>query len=692
MIHMQTPEPRPQRKMERIRASLLWPMALAICGLLGAFLFAFHQDQKRRSAQDLDRAAQQVNNLFHAEMKQSASVMSTALHALLRDERLEAAFRLRDRAAVLARARVVFDSLCAQHHITHLYFHTPERINFVRAHKPHHFGDKINRFTALEAERTGKPATGIERGPIGTFVKRLVFPWVSGGELIGYVELGKEFEDIAESVHGKLDVDIIVAVDKKHLDREVWEKALQSHEEHDVSWDQFPASVVMDKTVATIPEPVARMLTERRQDDMQGDYEVAWNQRTLQVIFLPLRDVRGMRLGHLVVLRDVTQAVADARRAMFITSAISLSVGLALVVFFYVFLGRIERELAARTQALHGEIAERKHAQGELKEAHDTLERRVQERTAELARTNTALQGEIAERKEAEKRVDALNKMLVQSAREAGRADVATSVLHNVGNVLNSVNVSSTLLKERVAHSKLAGLGRVTELMRAHAHDLAAFLTDNPQGKQLPPYLELLAQCWKDEQEVLLRELESLTKYVNHIRDVVNKQQSLTGASDLAENVSLSEAVDDALKMSGLAHNNGIRVVREDSVVETVYVDRMKLMMVLVNLLRNAKEALEASDRADQNLILRLQNNGGDCVRVEVFDNGVGIAPEHITRIFAWGFTTKKDGHGFGLHSSALAATEMGGSLQAHSDGPGKGARFVLELPANHSNQQRGKV
>src|ERR1041384_1773137 len=172
-------------KVERIRMRLLFPMALAICLLMAAFLFAFHQDQKKRSAQDVDRAAHEVNNLFQSEMKQSASVMSTALQALLRDERLEAAFRQRDRTALLERAKVVFESLRTQHRITHLYFHTPERINFVRAHKPEQNGDKIDRFTLLEAERTGKPASGIERGPIGTFVQRLVYPWFSGGELIG---------------------------------------------------------------------------------------------------------------------------------------------------------------------------------------------------------------------------------------------------------------------------------------------------------------------------------------------------------------------------------------------------------------------------------------------------------------------------------------------------------------------------
>ncbi|HEX5747505.1 MAG TPA: ATP-binding protein [Archangium sp.] len=84
---------------------------------------------------------------------------------------------------------------------------------------------------------------------------------------------------------------------------------------------------------------------------------------------------------------------------------------------------------------------------------------------------------------------------------------------------------------------------------------------------------------------------------------------------------------------------------------------------------------------AERLLTVKLERTTSGLVRIQVHDNGMGIAPEMLTRIFQYGFTTREEGHGFGLHSSALAAQELGGSLTVHSEGPGHGATFTLELP-----------
>ena len=105
------------------------------------------------------------------------------------------------------------------------------------------------------------------------------------------------------------------------------------------------------------------------------------------------------------------------------------------------------------------------------------------------------------------------------------------------------------------------------------------------------------------------------------------------------------------------------------------------MLQILVNLIRNSKYALDEGGRPDRQLTVRVDRNGGEFVRVAVIDNGVGIPPQNLTRIFEHGFTTRKKGHGFGLHSGALAAKELGGTLIARSDGTGRGATFILELP-----------
>lgn len=288
----------------------------------------------------------------------------------------------------------------------------------------------------------------------------------------------------------------------------------------------------------------------------------------------------------------------------------------------------------------------------------------------------------MVQKAQADEDLEAATKKLVESSRKAGMSEVATDVLHNVGNVLNSVNVSAGLVNEKIRGSRVQGLSRATALMSEHADDLGAFITQDERGKHLPGYLTKLAEYLADEQTGILGELRYLTENVEHIKNIVSMQQSLSGVSGVSEPVRLDDLLDDLLKMdaSSLEHR-GIMVVREYDELPVVTIDKYKLTQILVNLLKNARDALTEDQRRDRRLTVRLKASDEDCVQIEVADNAVGIPPENLTQIFAHGFTTKKDGHGFGLHGSALAAKELGGSLTAYSDGPGQGATFALELP-----------
>jgi signal transduction histidine kinase len=258
---------------------------------------------------------------------------------------------------------------------------------------------------------------------------------------------------------------------------------------------------------------------------------------------------------------------------------------------------------------------------------------------------------------------------------------VATSVLHNVGNVLNSVNVSAAMVAGQVRQSKAGQLAKAAALLQAHADKLAA----DPKAHQLPGYLTQLAQHLAAEQTQMLGELDSLTQNIEHIKQIVAMQQSYATASGVVESVPIKDLVEDALRMNTAAlTRHAVQVVREFGEVPPLTVDKHKVLQILVNLIRNAKYALDESGRADKRLTLRVGMNGDPFVHIAVSDNGVGIPAENLTRIFQHGFTTRKDGHGFGLHSGALAAQEMGGRLTVHSEGLGHGAAFTLELPVTH--------
>ncbi len=292
---------------------------------------------------------------------------------------------------------------------------------------------------------------------------------------------------------------------------------------------------------------------------------------------------------------------------------------------------------------------------------------------------------DITEMKEAETKLEQVHQQLLVTSRQAGMAEIATSVLHNVGNVLNTVNVSAGLVGDRLRNSRIASLGKVVALLREHQDDMSSFLTRDPRGQTVPGFLAQLWDHVEAERTTVIGELESVQKNIEHIKEIVAMQQNYARVSGVAETVDLRDLIEDSVRMDGGSMNrHGVELIREFEDLAPITVDRHKVLQVLVNLVRNAKHACQDSDRPDKRIVLRLSNGDGR-VRVSVIDNGVGIPEASMTRIFSHGFSTRKDGHGFGLHSSALLATELGGILEVHSEGEGRGASFTLTLPLHPS-------
>jgi signal transduction histidine kinase len=277
---------------------------------------------------------------------------------------------------------------------------------------------------------------------------------------------------------------------------------------------------------------------------------------------------------------------------------------------------------------------------------------------------------------------EAMHRRLLAVTRQAGMAEVATGVLHNVGNVLNSVNVSANLAVETARNSKVSSLEKVAAILEQKRGQLGDYLTHDPKGKLVPDLLVQLASRLRAEQSAQQRELESLVKHVGHIKHIISMQQRYAKVSGILEKVPVEELVEDGLQMNAESlARHGVVLERRFEPAPPVIADRHKVLQILVNLIRNARHAVTHSPGPAKRVTVSITAPANKRVRIQVQDNGVGIAPENLNRIFGHGFTTKKDGHGFGLHTSALAAKEMGGALHAHSDGLGLGALFTLELP-----------
>ncbi len=325
------------------------------------------------------------------------------------------------------------------------------------------------------------------------------------------------------------------------------------------------------------------------------------------------------------------------------------------------------RQLSQRQKVLTALVGERTQS---LRE-----EIRVREKVEQ------ELRKEIEVRQRAEAEAARVHKQLLVASHQAGMAEIATGVLHNVGNALNSVNVSTSIVADRVRKLRVPVLGKLAAVFQTHANDLGQYLTADEKGRQMPNYLAQLANYFASEQKEVLTEIDQLATGIDHMKALVARQQDYARVTGLSEVVEIDAVIDDALTINAESlKRHEIAVTKVLAKLPPIAVAKHKVLQILVNLIANAKDA--CADRPWENRRIEVKTEPvDDRIRISVIDSGVGIAPENLRRIFGQGFTTKKHGHGFGLHSSVLAAREMGGSLAVFSPGANQGATFVLELP-----------
>lgn len=302
---------------------------------------------------------------------------------------------------------------------------------------------------------------------------------------------------------------------------------------------------------------------------------------------------------------------------------------------------------------------------------YEELDQRVRDRTREL--------------EEAQRR-------LVDTAHRAGMAEIATNVLHNVGNALNSVSVSTDVVLGRLTHSRIGTVDRIAQLLGQHKHQLAEFFATDARSQSLPDLLASLAKHLAEEKNANLDDLQRVYKHVGHIRDIVSLQQSFAGAPRLVDDIIIHELVEDAIRISAIGEEkHQIQIKRAVGVPEKPWpLEKHRVLEILVNLISNAGHALTSiNDGRPRTLLVSASVENEDRLRFAVQDNGCGITPDTMSRLFTFGFTTRPGGHGFGLHSCAVAARSMGGEIMAHSDGNGQGATFTLILPRRTPNPIR---
>ena len=398
----------------------------------------------------------------------------------------------------------------------------------------------------------------------------------------------------------------------------------------------------------------------------------------------PVGDIEN-RGATLQLVSDLRPEMWETLRAVLLALAVSVALAITLSYFASIrlrtfILNPIEA-LRSATQRVSKDIDDNFRAPvvssdelGDLTAAFNRMLDRLQSAHSELRTINTSLTTEIAERRR-------LERALVDTSRQAGMAEVATGILHNVGNVLNSVNISTQLLRENLDRSQLRNLNRAADLIKTQGDQFAHYIIEDPRGRLLPQFLVGVATALTAEQAAAREELAQLATNIEHIKEIVAAQQEFATKVGITERLTPRELFDEAERIaqaSVLRH--GVELTHDYADTPAVHVDRHRLLQVLINFITNAIHAVKPNAPGNRRILLRIAPHERG-VSFSVIDNGVGISSEQLKLIFTHGYTTRREGHGFGLHSGAIAARLLGGQLRAASDGAGRGAVFSLDLP-----------
>lgn len=346
----------------RLRLLFLTPLAAAIALIILTLSTALYQYSNSQLQKGVVRINASAQDFYGESLRYDASALQVILHALSDDETLSNALKQGNRGELLQHATPLFEDIRRTFNITHFYFTGTDRVNLLRVHAPLRYGDVIDRITMLQAESSGLPTYGVELGPLGTFTLRVVTPWydLQTNELIGYVELGMEVDQVITKLQSFFDVQVFTVVKKEFLDRDSWESGMRTLG-RTPRWDRFPNVVVSGPSMFAIPSLLAERLASEEEAVDDTNMKLLYQGSSYRVTVLPLQDASGREVADMILLTDVSAEESGAQRTVYLGSFASLFAGSLLFAFFFWQVGvigrRIERnELKLRKLANHDSL------------------------------------------------------------------------------------------------------------------------------------------------------------------------------------------------------------------------------------------------------------------------------------------------------------------------------------------------
>jgi two-component system NtrC family sensor kinase len=633
-----------------IRKAILLPLAFALLFLLAFSISGAYWLQRHQFDQNVQQQLNSVQQLFNITLRNEADHLNTFIDFIMNDPKIYRSYLAKDRQLLYENTKFIFRNIENRHHITHFYFHNPDRTCFLRVHKPSSHGDLIDRYTLKKAAEGRAVSYGIELGPFGTLTLRVVQPWWVNNKLIGYIELGREVEYIIPAMKDILGYDFFFLVNIRHLNRQMWEEGLKISG-HQGRWEEIPGHVIIGRTMDSAPKEINNYMEMFPAEKENLIFKITEGDKKYRGGFGPLKVASGEDIGEIIAIKDFTGDVAK-QQVSTILVIVCMAVLSLLFLLFYFHIGRMEKRLIKIHDFLTEEIETRKSVEKELQQHKASLEATVSQRTAELTETNRRLQIEIAERKYAEENLQEAHDKLEERVAERSEALEKT-----YDQLLHAEKLSAIgKLSASIAHefnNPIYGIRNVLDGLRKR---------------------QTLDEKNRDMVNLAIKECDRIAKLT---KDLQSFNRPTSGLMTLLD---VHEAIEDMLLLVKKEFIQKKIKVKKYFAEDLPHIQGIpdQIKQVMLNMLNNAGASMPA---AGGEITLTTEKQDAQ-IAIHIADTGVGIKPENMDRIFEPFFSTKSavKGTGLGLSVSYGIIKRHGGKIEVESS-PGKGTTFTILLP-----------